>query len=62
MNDFFDQAFKGTLAVLGTILTYMTSSKGMALVTFLYVVLQAAYLARKWYREEKAWMPRRKSK
>lgn len=52
MKDFFNEAIRGTLAVLGAAYTWATSSKGVATITVLYILLQMLYLGRKWYCEE----------
>jgi hypothetical protein len=47
------QATKGAPAVTGAVLSTLTLNQWVALGTGIYVVLQIAYLARKWWREEK---------
>lgn len=60
--DFTQQAAYGTPAVFGSILSVLTLNQWVALATGLYVVLQILYLGRKWWREEKDWLRKRRSK
>jgi hypothetical protein len=55
-SEFFSQAAQGTPAVGGTWLYWATSLNWIGFLTGCYVVIQAAYLLRKWWREEKDWM------
>lgn len=43
------------VAVGGATAAALTLNQWVALLTCVYVVLQALYLARKWWREEKDW-------
>lgn len=52
-SDTVDQAVRGTPAVGGALIAGLTLNAWVMVATFLYVVLQAVYLARKWWREEK---------
>jgi hypothetical protein len=47
------EAIKGTPAVAGTVYSALTLNELVAIVTGLYVLVQIAYLLRKWWREEK---------
>lgn len=49
------QAARGTPAVAGAAWSALTLNEWVAIATGIYVVLQAIYLARKWWREEKDW-------
>lgn len=60
IEELFVQSKKGLLAVGGTVASAITLNQWVALLTGGYVVLQFAYLARKWYREEKEWRVRRR--
>lgn len=55
MEEIFAQVKRGALAVGGTLASALTLNQWVALLTGGYVVLQFAYLARKWWREEKEW-------
>lgn len=57
---FAQEAQKGTVAVGGYVTAAVTDSPWIAIVTVLYVVIQALYLLRKWWREEKDWRAQRK--
>ncbi len=62
-EEFVSQAVKGTPAVVGTVWSALTLNQWVAIATGIYVVIQALYLLRKWYREEKDWSAgRRKSR
>jgi hypothetical protein len=52
-TEFFSEAAKGTPAVAGAIVAWVTALPWVAQATGIYVLIQAAYLLRKWYREEK---------
>jgi len=45
---------KSAPAVAGVWFISLTLNEWVAVATFLYVVFQALYLARKWWREEKS--------
>lgn len=51
-NEVAQETGKGLVAVVGTLWAAVTLNQAVALATLIYIVLQAAYLARKWYREE----------
>jgi hypothetical protein len=52
-HDLIVETFKAIPAILGAWLTEMTLNNWVAFWTVVYIILQAAYLARKWYREER---------
>lgn len=52
-SEFATEAIKGTPAVGGAFYAAFTLNEVVAMLTAAYVVLQAAYLLRKWWREEK---------
>lgn len=54
-TEFTNEAMKGTPAVIGAALSL---NEWVAIATGVYIVLQALYLLRKWYREEKGWGPK----
>lgn len=56
------EAAKGAPAVAGALAAAMTLNQWVALATGVYIVIQAAYLVRKWYREEKDWARRGRAK
>lgn len=47
------EAVKGAPAVAGTAYAWFTLNEWVAVATIVYIVIQAVYLLRKWYREEK---------
>lgn len=51
-NEVAKETGKGLLAVVGTVWAAITLNQLVAFATLAYVVLQTAYLARKWWREE----------
>lgn len=51
-TELIQQVKAGAPAVAGSIWCALTLNQMVAIVTIAYVVLQAAYLARKWWREE----------
>lgn len=51
-NDVAKETGKGLLAVVGAVASAVTLNQLVAFATLVYIVLQAAYLARKWWREE----------
>lgn len=57
--EFFEEAVNGTIAVIGTLITVILDIHWLGLVTGLYILVQAVYLLRKWYREEKDWHKKR---
>jgi 4-hydroxybenzoate polyprenyltransferase len=46
---------KSALALIGAATASLTLNQWVAIATGIYVVIQVAYLIRKWYREEKDW-------
>lgn len=57
-SEFTTEALKGTPAVVGAIYSTLTLNEAVAIITAVYIVVQAAYLLRKWWREEKEWSKR----
>jgi hypothetical protein len=57
-----DQLLRATPAGAGAFITTMTLNEWVAVATGVYILIQAVYLLRKWYREEKAWNARHKRK
>lgn len=55
LEDVADQVLRVVPAATGATYAWLTFNEWVAVITTLYVVLQAAYLIRKWYREEKDW-------
>lgn len=55
MEEIVSQVKRGLPAVGGTLWSALTLNQWVALLTGCYVVLQTAYLARKWWREEHEW-------
>lgn len=55
ISDAAHEAIKGTVAVIGAATAWITLSKVVAALTAGYVTIQAVYLLRKWYREERDW-------
>lgn len=53
--EFAIEAAKGTPAVVGAAAASLTLNQWVAIATGIYVLIQCAYLLRKWYREEKDW-------
>lgn len=51
-HDLVLEALKGSPAVAGAIASAMTLNELVMLGTVIYIVIQAAYLMRKWFREE----------
>lgn len=49
------EAVKGAPAVAGAVATVMTLNEWVAIGTCIYIVIQVAYLVRKWWREESDW-------
>lgn len=54
------EAAKGTPAVVGAAASMMTLNTWVMIGTGLYIIVQIAYLVRKWWREEKDWARGRK--
>lgn len=54
-QDFAVEAAKGTPAVAGAIASILTLNESVAVATGLYILVQIAYLLRKWWREETDW-------
>lgn len=52
------EALKGTPAVAGAFAAALTLNQWIAIATGVYIVIQAAYLLRKWWREEKEYAAR----
>lgn len=53
------EAVKATPAVVGATASSLTLNEWVAVATGIYIAIQAAYLLRKWWREERAkggWM------
>lgn len=50
--EFTNEAIRGTPAVVGAATSAITLNTWVMLATGVYVLLQIAYLARKWWREE----------
>lgn len=53
------ESTKSFFALVGAALASLTLNQWIALATGVYIVIQAAYLLRKWYREEKDWAKKR---
>ena len=51
-HDLVIEALKGSPAVAGAIASAMTMNEMVMLGTVIYIVIQAMYLIRKWWREE----------
>lgn len=58
-HDTLVEVAKGAPAVAGATLASLTLNEWVAAATVVYIVVQIAYLLRKWWREEKA-RPRRR--
>lgn len=58
-TDFATEAAKGTPAVAGAVASALTLNEWVAIATGVYVLVQVAYLLRKWWREEKDWRERK---
>jgi hypothetical protein len=52
-SDFADQTMRGTPAVAGAAASVWTLNTWVMIFTGVYVLLQIAYLVRKWWREER---------
>jgi hypothetical protein len=52
------EAAKGTPAIVGAMASMVTLNEMVAIATGTYILIQAAYLIRKWWREERAWARR----
>ncbi|CAN5292963.1 hypothetical protein BH10PSE16_BH10PSE16_00630 [soil metagenome] len=55
MHDIVVEAAKGTPAVAGAVAASLTLNEWVAAATGVYIVVQLAYLVRKWWREETEW-------
>jgi len=53
---------KGTPAIVGATAAAMTLNHWIAVATGIYILVQVAYLLRKWYREEKDWSAGKRKK
>lgn len=51
-HDIIIEAAKGAPAVAGAVASAMTLNQWVMVSTAVYIVIQAAYLVRKWWREE----------
>lgn len=51
-HDIFVEAAKGAPAVAGAVASALTLNQWVMVSTAVYIVIQAAYLVRKWWREE----------
>lgn len=51
-HDIAIEAFKGAPAVAGAVASAMTLNQWIMVGTVIYIIIQALYLVRKWYREE----------
>lgn len=60
MEEFFSQAKRGGVAIGGTLWSAFSLNQWVAVATGAYVVLQFAYLVRKWWREEQDWQAKSK--
>jgi membrane protein implicated in regulation of membrane protease activity len=60
-NAYAQEVAKGTPAVAGAVATAVTDNLWIAVATFLYILIQGAYLLRKWWREEKDWRAQRRA-
>lgn len=54
-TEFMSEAMKGTPAVAGAAASIVTLNEAIAIATGIYILVQVAYLCRKWWREEKDW-------
>jgi hypothetical protein len=57
--DVIDQGFKSAPAMGGAAITALTLNQMVAVATGFYIVIQALYLLRKWYREEQDYKARK---
>lgn len=57
-NELATEALRATPAVAGTTYAALTLNEVVAIATGIYIVVQVAYLLRKWWREEKDWRDR----
>lgn len=55
IRDIIAETTKATPAVAGTIASVMTLNEAIMYGTGIYLVIQVAYLLRKWWREESDW-------
>lgn len=54
------QAIQATPAIAGSVASALTLNQWIAIGTAIYLIVQVAYLLRKWYREERDWYPRKR--
>lgn len=54
-QDFAAEVAKGTPAVAGAVASAITLNEAVAIATGIYILVQVAYLLRKWWREEQDW-------
>lgn len=59
VKDIVVEAAKGVPAVAGTVASVMTLNQWIMIGTGIYLVIQVAYLLRKWWREESDWAKRK---
>ena len=59
-TEFAVEAMKGTPAVAGATAAALTLNQWIAVATGIYVVIQALYLLRKWWREEQEYAARQR--
>lgn len=57
-TEFAVEAAKGTPAVAGAVASALTLNEWVAIATGVYVIVQVAYLIRKWWREESEYAKR----
>jgi hypothetical protein len=57
--EFTTEAMKGAPAVAGAAASMMTLNEMVAVATGVYILVQVAYLLRKWWREEMDWQRKR---
>lgn len=55
IKDIITEATKATPAVAGTAASTLTLNEWIMIGTGIYIAVQAAYLLRKWWREESDW-------
>jgi len=56
--EFAVEAAKGTPAVAGAVASVLTLNEMVAIATGIYIIVQVAYLLRKWWREEREFKAR----
>lgn len=62
VQDIAVQAAKAVPAVAGAATTALTLNEWVAVATGVYILIQAVYLLRKWWREESEWAKRVKER